>query len=73
MAEIVQFKPVEVSSGYRFDADTILDGAKGNEFDILIVVGQLANGETWISSTANAGEAIILMERAKRDLIFGTD
>ena len=29
------------------------------------------DGEIWISGSANAGETLILMERAKRQIVFG--
>lgn len=61
--------PVEVGEGYRFDPDELLEAAKGQGFETLIIIGQLDTGEEWISGTANAGESLILMERAKRTLI----
>ena len=70
VANVVEFHPVTVGEGWRFDADQILEGAKGQEFSTLIIVGEQADGEVWFSSTANAGEALILLERAKRKVIF---
>ncbi len=71
MAEILKFEPVVVGDGYRFDVDTILDGAKGQPFTTLAVVGELEDGSIWVSGTANAGETLIVMERVKRHLVFG--
>lgn len=71
MAEIVKLEPVSVGEGFRFDADEILEVAKGCDFKTLVIIGELADGSTWISGTANAGETLILMERAKHALIFG--
>lgn len=73
MADVLKFEPVVVGDGYRFDSDAILEAAKGKGFATLAILGELEDGSQWISSTANAGEAIILMERAKHDLIFGDD
>lgn len=73
MADVLKFEPVVVGEGFRFDADEVLEAAKGKGFPTLVVLGQLEDGSSWISSSANAGEAIILMERAKHDLIFGDD
>lgn len=70
---IVKFKPIEVGSGFRFDPDEILEAAKGNEFTCVAVLGHLPNGEMWVSGNANAGEILILMERAKRIAVFGED
>lgn len=73
MAEIVKLQPTSVGEGFRFDPDELLEAAKGNGFDTLVILGELPDGSTWISGTANAGETLILMERAKHDLIFGSD
>lgn len=73
MAEVIKFQPVEVGADYRFDPDALLEAAKGAGFQTLIIIGQLEDGEQWISGSANAGESIILMELAKHTLIFGDD
>lgn len=71
MGEVRKFEPREVGPGYRFDPDQILDAAKGQDFTTLVIVAELPDGETWVSSSANAGEALVLMERAKRQIVFG--
>ncbi|VTZ61775.1 hypothetical protein [Sinorhizobium medicae] len=73
MSNVVRLDPVEVGSGYRFDADEILEGAKGKGMKTLAVIGELPDGTTWVSGTANAGETLILMERAKRVICFGEE
>lgn len=73
MAKVVKFEPVVVGEGFRFDADEILDAAKGQEFTILTILGELDDGTIWVSGTANAGETMVLMERAKRQIVFGDD
>jgi hypothetical protein len=69
MAEVAKFEPVVVGEGYRFDADELLEAAKGQGFTTLAIIGQLEDGSIWISGTANAGETLILMEKAKRQVI----
>lgn len=71
MSKVVKFEPVEVGDGYRFDPDEVLDAAKGQGFTELVILGTLPNGERWVSGNCNAGEALILMERAKLVLIGG--
>jgi hypothetical protein len=73
MAEVIGFHPELVGEGYRFDPDKILDEAKGKEFTNVLIVGELPDGELWISSAANAGEAMVLMERAKHFIVFGKE
>lgn len=70
MTNVLKFDPVIVGEGYRFDSDDILEEAKGNNFDRLCVLGE-ADGELWLSGNANAGEILILLERAKRLIVFG--
>ncbi len=69
MAEVVRFKPVEVGEGYRFEPNAILEAAKDQGFTTLAIVGQLEDGSIWISGSANAGETLILMEKAKLQVI----
>lgn len=73
MAEVVKLHPETVGPGYRFDPDDVLEAAKGKGFVTVAVMGQLPDGEIWISGNANAGETLVLMERAKRIAVFGED
>lgn len=70
---VVKFEPREVGSGYRFDPDQILEEAKGRGFGNVLIIAELEDGELWVSSAANAGEAMVLMEKAKRKICFGED
>lgn len=71
MTNVVQLHPVEVGEGFRFDPDKVLDAAKGQPLTNVVIIGQLEDGELWVSSAANAGEALVLMEMAKRRIVFG--
>lgn len=71
MAEVVKFEPRAVGEAYRFDADEILEAAKGQGFTTVAVLGQLEDGSIWVSSSANAGETVILMRHAERQIVFG--
>lgn len=71
MAEVTKLHPVTVGEGFRFDPDHILEAAKGRPFMTIAVLGQLEDGTIWISGNANAGETLVLMERAKRIVVFG--
>ncbi len=73
MSEVVKLQPVEVGEGFRFDPDAILEAAKGKSFTTVVVLGQLEDGSFWVSGSANAGETLILMERAKRQICFGEE
>lgn len=75
MAEsnVLEFHPEVVGAGYRFDPDAILEAAKGQGFTNIVIVGEQSDGSTWVSSAANAGEALILMERAKKRIVFGDE
>lgn len=71
MTNVVEFHPTLVGENYRFDADKILEEAKGKDFTNVIVIGENPDGTIWISSAANVGEAMIMMERAKKFIVFG--
>lgn len=62
---------VEIGEDFRFDADEILEAAKGNNFARFSIIGELPDGSIWVSGSANLGETLILMEMAKHHLIFG--
>lgn len=70
-SNVQKLEVVSVGDGYRFDADRILEEAKGREFAKVVVIGELPDGEIWISGSANAGESLILMKWAERRVVFG--
>lgn len=70
---VVKFQPVEVGENYRFEPDEIVKGALGQPFTKIAILGQLEDGTMWVSGNANAGETVILMERAKHHLCFPSD
>jgi len=69
--KVVKFEPVVVGSDYRFDPDEILEAAKGNKFEIVAVLAINPDGTMWVSGSANAGEIMILMEKAKNHIVSG--
>lgn len=73
MSNILKFEPVEVGEGYRFDADDLLDGAKGQGLVTMAIIGQLEDRSIWVSGNANAGETLVLIERAKHQIVFGEE
>jgi hypothetical protein len=73
MSNVVKLEPVELGATFRLDPDEILDAAKGIEFSGLVILGELPDGGIYIAGIANAGETLVLMERAKRYLVFGED
>ena len=70
---VVKFHPQIVGESYRFDPDQILEEAKGRGFTNVLIIGELDDGELWVSSAANAGEALVLMEKAKHKIVFGDE
>lgn len=71
---ITKLELVSVGEGFRFDPDDLLEKAKGNGFTNLVIIGEMPNGGSlWVSGMANAGEGVILIERAKHQIIFGDE
>lgn len=71
MTNVVKLEPVEVGENFRFNPDELLEAAKGQGFTNLVILGELPDGETWVSGMANAGESLVMIERAKRIIVFG--
>lgn len=70
-AEIIRLIPDEAGEGFRLDAKKMLDEAKCVEFSRMAIIGEDAEGNLYIAGTANAGETLVLMELAKRHIVFG--
>jgi len=70
---VVNFEPSVVGEGYRFDPDETLEAAKGKEFTKVAILAEKPDGSMWISGNADAGETMVLMEKAKRKIVFGED
>jgi len=73
MSNVVDLKLVEVGENARLDPDKILEAAKGKMFGRLAIIGDLEDGSTYVAGTANAGETLVLMERAKHVICFGKE
>lgn len=73
MNNVVKLEPVEIGESFRFDPDQVLEDAKGQDFSCLAVLGQMPDGEIWVTGNANAGEILVMMEMAKRKLVFGEE
>jgi hypothetical protein len=71
--KVVKLELVEVGDGMRLDAITVLDAAKNERFERMLVIGRTEDGELYIAATANAGESLVLLEHAKHQIIFGRD
>ncbi len=70
MGKVVKLEPVEIGSNFRYDPDEILEGAKGQDFTNLVILGQLPDGTYWVTGNSNASEILVLMEMAKHQLLF---
>lgn len=68
---VVKLELVEVGEDFRFDPDDLLEKAKGQGFERLVIIGELPEdgADLWVSGSANAGESLILMEWAKSQLL----
>lgn len=70
---VLRFDPVIVGEGHRFDPDEILEAAKGKGFITLAILAEQEDGTLYVAGNANAGETLVLMEKAKRQIVFGDD
>lgn len=72
-SNVLKFDPVIVGEGFCFDADEILEAAKGRGFVTLAILAEMEDGTFWVSGSANAGETLVLMEKAKHQIVFGDE
>lgn len=68
--KVIRLVPNGVGEGYRFEADEILEKAKGKGFTLVAVLGKLPDGTVWVSASGNLGETMVLMEMAKHTVLF---
>jgi hypothetical protein len=68
MTNVVRLEPVEVGEGFRFDPDELLESNKGQGWTTLALLGEI-DGEIVVCGSANAGETLILLEKAKLQII----
>lgn len=73
MADIRKLEMVHVGEDHRFNPDATLEAAKGQPYDRLVILGALEDGQIWVSGNANLGESLVMIEKAKRHLIFGEE
>jgi len=71
VGEVVKFDPIVVGEGFRFDPDEMLEGIKGRGYATVCVLAEKEDGELEVFGNANAGETLILIERAKHQIVFG--
>jgi hypothetical protein len=73
MADVVRIADhlTEVGSDYRFNVDEVIEGTKGIGLENVLIVGEQADGTLVVRSACNAGEALVLMEKAKHRIVFG--
>lgn len=68
---VIKLVPEYVGENYRLDVDECLESAKGRGIENVLIIGDLEDGELWVSSASNAGEALILIEKARQYIVFG--
>ena len=73
MSEVVRLVPNEISADFRFDPDAVLEKVKGKPINRLLVIAGLDDGSYQIEGNCNTGEALFLMEKAKKALIDDED
>lgn len=66
---IIPFVPVEVGDGYKFDADEVLEEAKGQDFIRLVLVGEKPDGEVYVAASDGIAESLLLFERGKMKIL----
>jgi hypothetical protein len=73
MNNVVKLEVHEAGEHYRIEAAAVLNAAREQAFERMVVIGRTESGDLYIAGTANAGESMILIEQAKHFLTFGRD
>jgi hypothetical protein len=68
MTNVVRIEPRELGEDFQLDHDGILEANKGQGYSMLAVLGE-KDGEVYINGSANAGLTLILLEKAKLQII----
>jgi hypothetical protein len=68
--KVIQLVPNEISASFRFDPEVCLENMKGTAPISLLIIAQGEDGSLKIDGNCNAGEALVLMELAKHDIVF---
>jgi hypothetical protein len=68
MTNVVKLEPVEIGENFRFDPDEFLEANKAQGWETLALIGEI-DGEIVIRGSANAGETLIMLEKAKLQII----
>lgn len=74
MSNVISILPhlESVGDDFRFEADDILEAAKGGLKNV-VIIGEDEDDELFVAASMNAGIALILLERAKRRIVFGDE
>ncbi len=70
---VLKLVPETLGDDVRFDPDQTLEDTKGCDAVTLAIIGLAEDGTVWLTGNANAGELLILMERAKHQIVFGEE
>ena len=75
MAEVVDIdtRLLQIGAGRKIDPDMVLEEAKGEGFERLLLIGEREDGSIYVAGNVNAGEILFLMERSKRVIVFGEE
>ena len=69
-AKVINFRPVSVGEGFRYDPRELLEKARAMDYDTLVIIGE-KNGVITLDRNANKGETVVLLEKTKHLLVFG--
>jgi hypothetical protein len=62
---------LRLAEGGRRNPDEILENAKGQGFTSLLILADTPDGIIQIASNLDVGAALLLMERAKDQIVWG--
>lgn len=73
MSNVTEFVPQVVGEGVRFNPDQMFQNLIGADINTVTVIIEDGDGNVSTYGNCNRGESLVLMERAKRFLVFGDE
>lgn len=71
-AEVVGLRVVEIGDQGPVPAKIVLNRARAQKLDDVLVIGRTDEGELWAASSLNAGQTLWLIEKLRERVLEGS-
>jgi hypothetical protein len=71
-AEVVGLRVIEIGDQRRLPGKIVLNRARAQKLDDVLVIGRTDEGELWAASSLNAGQTLWLIEKLRERVLEGS-